>query len=130
MPEVRLRAGGGVSERDEDGDRDEVPSGLSWRRATYRFGPLRNALLAGLLLGLGLLLELLDAPEAVWIALFLAALPIGAWYFAQEGFEELVEEREIGIEALMLLAAAGALVFGLFEEAAAVGGRAGRRGGA
>ena len=110
-----------MSERDEDDDdRDEVPRSLSWRRATYTFGPLRNALLAGLLLGLGLLLELLDAPEAVSIALFLAALPIGAWYFAQEGFEELVEEREIGIEALMLLAAAGALVFGLFEEAAAL----------
>ncbi|MGH2946918.1 MAG: heavy metal translocating P-type ATPase [Solirubrobacteraceae bacterium] len=109
-----------MSERDEDDDRDEVPRGLSWRRATYTFGPLRNALLAGLLLGLGLLLELLDAPEALGIALFLAALPIGAWYFAQEGFKEFVEEREIGIEALMLLAAAGALVFGLFEEAAAL----------
>ena len=30
------------------------------------------------------------------------------------------EEREIGIEALMLLAAAGCLVFGLCEEAAAL----------
>jgi len=93
---------------------------LSWRRATHAFGPLRNALLAGLLLGVGLLLELLDAPEAIPIALFLAALPVGAWYFAQEGFEEFVEERGIGIEALMLLAAAGCLVFGLFEEAAAL----------
>ena len=106
-----------MSEGDED---DEVPRGLSWRRATFTFGPLRNALLAGLLLAVGLLLELLDAPEALAIAAFLLALPIGAWYFAQEGFEEFVEEREIGIEALMLLAAAGCLVFGLFEEAAAL----------
>ena len=94
--------------------------GFSWRRATYAFAPLRNALAAGLLLGAGLLIELVDGPEAVAIAAFLAAIPIGAWYFAQEGWEELVEEREIGIEALMLLAAAGALVFGLFEEAAAL----------
>ena len=94
--------------------------GLSWRRATYAFGPLRNALAAGLLLSAGLVLEFLDAPEVAAIAAFLAAIPIGAWYFAQEGWEELIEEREVGIEALMLLAAAGALVFGLFEEAAAL----------
>ena len=98
----------------------EVPRGLSWRAATYRFGPLRNALAAALLVAAGLVVEWLDGPQAVAIALFLSAIPVGAWYFAQEGFEELVEEREIGIEALMLLAAAGALVFGLFEEAAAL----------
>ena len=102
------------------GEHEEVPRGMSWRRATYTFAPLRNALLAGLLLGLGLLLELFDAPEGVAIAAFLAAIAIGARYFAAEGFEEFVEEREIGIEALMLLAAAGAMVFGLFEEAAAL----------
>ena len=98
----------------------EAATAPGWREATYRFGPLRNALLAGLLLGLGLLLELLAAPEALAIAAFVLALPVGAWYFAQEGWEELVDEREVGIEALMLLAAAGALVFGLFEEAAAL----------
>ena len=103
-----------------DGDEIEVAGPLSWREATYRFGPLRNALAAALLVGIGLLLELLDAPEPLAIAAFLLAIPVGAWYFAQEGFEELVDEREIGIEALMLLAAAGALVFGLFEEAAAL----------
>ena len=103
-------------------DDDDAPVGapLSWREATYKFGPLRNALLAALLTGVGLMLEAVDAPEAVAIAVFLTAIPVGAWYFAQEGFEEFVEEREIGIEALMLLAAAGAMVFGLFEEAAAL----------
>ena len=105
---------------DDDDDREAPPPALSWRAATYRFPPLRNALLAGLLLAMGLVLEALDAPEAVAIVPFVLAIPIGAWYFAQEGWGELVDEREIGIEALMLLAAAGALVFGLFEEAAAL----------
>ncbi|GIK77754.1 MAG: cadmium transporter ATPase [Actinomycetes bacterium] len=104
----------------EDDEEVAVGGPLSWREATYRFAPLRNALLAGLLLALGLLLELLGAPGEVAVAAFLAAIPIGAWYFAQEGFEELVAERVIGIEALMLTAAGGALVFGLFEEAAAL----------
>ena len=93
---------------------------LTLREATYRFGPLRNALAAGLLLALGIALEALDAPDGVAIAVFLLAIPVGAWYFAQEGWEEFVEEREIGIEALMLIAAIGAMVFGLFEEAAAL----------
>ena len=105
-----------------DDDDDDAPAGapLSWRQATYKFAPLRNALAAALLVAAGLIVEWLDGPEAVAIALFLVAIPVGAWYFAQEGFEDLIEEHQIGIEALMLLAAAGALVFGLFEEAAAL----------
>jgi len=105
---------------DDDDDEIVVECGLSWREATYKFPPLRNALIAGLLLGVGIALELLDAPEAVAIAVFVAAIVIGAWFFAQEGWEEFAEEREIGIEALMLIAAAGCIVFGLWEEAAAL----------
>ena len=62
----------------------------------------------------------LGAPEALSLALFLTAIAIGGFYFAREGLEELVEEREVGIEILMLVAAAGAMAFGLFEEAAAL----------
>jgi len=98
----------------------EAATGLSWREAAFRFGPLRNALLAGIALVVGLVLEFTGASEVLAIAAFLVAIPVGAWYFTQEGWEELVEEREIGVEALMLIAAAGCLVFGLFEEAAAL----------
>lgn len=98
----------------------EAATGLSWREAAFRFGPLRNALLAGIALVVGLVLEFTGASEVLAIAAFLVAIPVGAWYFTQEGWEELVEEHEIGVEALMLIAAAGCLVFGLFEEAAAL----------
>ena len=108
-----------MSEEDAQNEA-EVPRGLSWRQATYRFAPLRNALIAGLLLALGVLLELAGAPEGVAIAAFVGAIPVGAWFFAREGWEEFVEEREIGIEALMLIAAAGCIVLGLWEEAAAL----------
>ena len=97
-----------------------APRRLSWLEATYRFPPLRNALLSGILLAAGLVLEAADAPEGVAIAVFCVAIVVGARYFAAEGLEELVSEREVGIEILMLLAAAGAIVFGLFEEAAAL----------
>ena len=105
---------------DDDDDEREAPPRLSWREATYRFPPLRNALAAGALLLIGLIVEWSGGPEAAALPLFLLAIGIGAWYFAQEALEELIEEREIGIELLMSLAAAGAMVFGLFEEAAAL----------
>jgi Cd2+/Zn2+-exporting ATPase len=88
--------------------------------ATYRFPPLRNALAAALLTVAGVVAGWLGAAEAVSLALFLAAIAIGGFYFAREGLEELVEEREVGIEILMLVAAFGAMAFGLFEEAAAL----------
>jgi len=108
----------GVSEHEGGGE--SAPSALSWREAAYRFGPLRNALIAALLTCLGLVLEATGAPEVIAVTVFVVATVIGGWYFAREGLEEFAEEREIGIEALMLCAAAGAAVFGLWEEAAAL----------
>ena len=107
-------------EHEHDEEEREPRPRLSWREATYRFPPLRNALAAGALLLAGLIVEWTGGPEAVALPLFLLAIAIGSWYFAREALEELVEEREIGIELLMSLAAIGAMVFGLFEEAAAL----------
>ena len=98
----------------------ELEERISWREATYRFPPLRNALAAALLTVAGIVAGWLGAPEAVSLALFLAAIPIGGFFFAREGLEELLEKREVGIEILMLVAAFGAMAFGLFEEAAAL----------
>lgn len=120
MPELWSRPAAAVSVSACGCGNSEVATGLSWREAAFRFGPLRNALLAGIALVVGLVLEVVGAPEALAISAFLIAIPVGAWYFTQEGWEELVEEHEIGVEALMLVAAAGCLVFGLFEEAAAL----------
>lgn len=68
----------------------------------------------------GIVAGWLGASEGISLVLFLSAIPVGGFYFAREGFEELVEERKVGIEMLMLVAAAGAMAFGLFEEAAAL----------
>ena len=114
MPALRGREESSLSEGHELEER------LSWREATYRFPPLRNALAAAVLTVAGVAAGWLGAPGAVSLALFLAAIAIGGFFFAREGLEELVEEREVGIEILMLVAAAGAMAFGLFEEAAAL----------
>ena len=93
---------------------------LRWREAILRFPPLRNAAVAALLTVAGVLVEWRTDSEWVAVPLFAAAIVIGGYFFAREGLEEFIEEREVGIEALMLLAAAGAIAFGLYEEAAAL----------
>ncbi|MBY0497595.1 MAG: cation-translocating P-type ATPase [Cyanobacteria bacterium] len=56
--------------------------------------------------------------ETFALALYLASTVSGAWYFGREAIEELIFEREIGIELLMLVAAAVAIVMGQAGEGA------------
>lgn len=85
----------------------------------WRFRPLQMALASGLVLGIGFLLEKTGTiPESAALFFYLAAIPIGAYFWVREGLEELLEERVIGIEFLMAAAAAGAGALGLWEEAA------------
>ena len=87
----------------------------------WRFPPLRNALLAGILAGAAWLAEMAGAlGENTATLLYLVAIPAGAWYWAREGVEKLVRERAVDIEILMLAATAGAGALGLWEEAAAL----------
>ncbi|MDX2300463.1 MAG: heavy metal translocating P-type ATPase [Xanthomonadaceae bacterium] len=87
----------------------------------WQFPALRNALVAGIVAGLAFALERMGAiahHNAMWA--YIAAIPLGAWYWAREGVEELIEEREVGIGILMLAATAGAAILGLWDEAAAL----------
>ena len=87
----------------------------------WRYPPLRNALLAGLIAGAGFVLAHLDLiPERIENVFYWLAIPLGGWHWSREGIEELIEEKEVGIEILMLAATAGSGVLGLWDEAAAL----------
>lgn len=87
----------------------------------YGHPPLRNALIAALLAGTGFILGHLGIiPAEIENLLFLIAIPIGAYHWTREGIEELISEHEIGIEILMIGATLGAIVLGLWDEAAAL----------
>jgi Cd2+/Zn2+-exporting ATPase len=87
----------------------------------YGFPPLRNALIAAGIAVSGFVLGFLGIiPELVVNLFFLVAILIGAYHWAREGFEELIHEHAIDIEMLMIAAALGAIVLGLWEEAAAL----------
>lgn len=97
-------------------ERDEESEAYSGR--WYGFPPLRNALFSGAFLIVGWIARRLDAPDFLPLALFVLAILIGAYYWLREGWEEFVEEREVGIEALMAFAALGAVILGEWFEAA------------
>ena len=100
-----------ANERDED-----EAEGFSgpW----YAFPPMRNALVSGALLFLGWLIPRFGVPDVVPDILFGLAILVGAYYWAREGVEEFVKEREVGIEALMAFATIGAVILGEYFEAA------------
>jgi heavy metal translocating P-type ATPase len=85
----------------------------------YTYPQMRNALIAGALIGLSYLLSHFShIPEYFTTVLYILAAIIGGYYWAKEGIEELIHCKEIDIELLMLSAAIGAGVLGLWEEAA------------
>ena len=78
--------------------------------------PWRNAkvvasAISGLLLLAGWLASS-KAPPRVVVGVYVASLAVGGYFFAREAVEDLVREREIGIELLMTLAAVVATVMG------------------
>ncbi len=102
-------------ERDEDDEEHHgAPVGPWW---TYP--PILGAIVSGLLLAGGFLGDLAGIlPDPLPIVLYLASIPFGGYWWAREGLEELIHEREVGIEALMGVATIGAAALGAWEEAA------------
>ncbi len=87
----------------------------------WGFPPLRNALVAGMIAGPAFLLAFSGTISgSVENILYWIAIPIGAWYWAQEGLEELVRDHEVNISMLMIAATTGSGILGMWEEAAAL----------
>lgn len=77
-----------------------------------------TAFASGVLLLVGWLIGLAGAPELISTIIFIAAILIGGYYFGREAIEELIFERQIGIELLMSVAAVVASVMGETLEGA------------
>lgn len=74
--------------------------------------------ISGLLLAIGFFGGRLGLAAPLGTGLYVFAVIVGGWYFGREALEELVEEREIGIELLMSTAAIVAGLMGQWAEAA------------
>ncbi len=85
----------------------------------YAHPPMRNALIAGLLTGIAFVLAHIRViPSPVEISIYVVAILLGGYHWSREGIEELIEEKEIGIEILMLSATIGSSILGMWDEAA------------
>jgi heavy metal translocating P-type ATPase len=105
----------------QDLEPGEVPSGAdALLPALWRSQEVRWSAASGLLIAVGYLAGPLGAPGVVSTVLFIVAALVGARFFAAEAIEELITEREIGIELLMTVAAVVAGALGAWSEAAAL----------
>ena len=85
----------------------------------YAHPPMRNALISGLLTGISYGLAHLGLiPSVAEISIYVFAIILGGYHWGREGIEELIEEKEIGIEILMMAAAIGSAILGMWDEAA------------
>ncbi|WKW13671.1 heavy metal translocating P-type ATPase [Pseudogemmatithrix spongiicola] len=88
------------------------PTTMVARPRPWRNPRVVTSALSGVLLLTGWLLSRGGAPEVAATAVFIASLIIGGYYFGREAIEELLLEREVGIELLMATAAVVATLMG------------------
>ena len=103
---------GDVRDHDADVDDNDGPEHL-WESREIRWSALSGALLA-----IGFAADRLGADDLVVNAIYIASTLAGLRFFALEALEELREEREVGIELLMTVAALVAGALGMWGEAA------------
>lgn len=84
----------------------------------WRNPKVLTAAASGVLLLVGWLIGLAGVPEQVSLVIYITATLIGGYYFGREALEELIYEREIGIELLMAIAAIVATAMGQAAEGA------------
>ncbi len=85
----------------------------------YSHPPMRNALIAGLLVGAAFVMAHTRLVSSqIEVAIYVVAIVIGGYHWIREGFEELIEEKEVGIDILMFAAVVGSAVLGMWDEAA------------
>lgn len=75
------------------------------------------AILSGILIAIAWSVEARELTTAA-IIFYVAAYLIGGFYKAKEGFEEIVIEKKLSVEFLMILAAIGAAIIGYWFEGA------------
>ena len=91
---------------------------MAQRPTIWRNPKVVTSAISGVLLLVGWLISRAGAPELILTGFYLASLLIGGYYFGREALEELIFEREVGIELLMAIAAVVATLLGLPEEGA------------
>ena len=78
---------------------------------------MRNTIICAVLIVAGIILQS-QGLENVAIPVFIVAFLIGGYYSAKNGIEELIYDKHLNVDVLMILAAIGASVIGYWMEGA------------
>jgi Cd2+/Zn2+-exporting ATPase len=100
----------------------EGPEGADqawWQRLWSRRRNL-TTLVSGLLIALAAAFNLLSLPEALVAGTFVAAILVGGYYVARAGWAALRTAHSLDMNALMTIAAVGAVLIGEWAEGAMV----------
>lgn len=90
----------------------------SWRERLWRRRRDLTTVGSGLLIAVAVLLQLLESPEAVIASVYVAAILVGGYYVARTGWVALRTARSLDMNALMTIAALGAIFVGEWAEGA------------
>ncbi len=88
-----------------------------WQRLWARRRDL-TTLVSGLLIALAVVFSLLGLPEAVVAGTFVAAILVGGYFVARAGWAALRTAHSLDMNALMTIAAVGAVLIGEWAEGA------------
>jgi Cd2+/Zn2+-exporting ATPase len=113
----RVAEGMGYSLRSEAAPYDEEAA-LTWRDRLWQRRRDLTTMTAGLLIALAVVMQLLDLPEPVVAVTYVAAIAIGGYYIARSGWAALRTAHTLDMNALMTIAAVGAVFVGEWAEGA------------
>jgi len=90
----------------------------TWRERLWKRRRDLSTVAAGLLIAVAVVLQLLGLPEPVVAATFVAAILTGGYYIGRSGWAALRTARTLDMNALMSIAAIGAIFVGEWAEGA------------
>ena len=99
-------------------DVDQEPQPATGREWLWRRRRDVATLVSGLLIATAVLLSLLDTPEPIVAAVYVAAIAAGGFYIARSGWAALRTAHSLDMNALMTIAAVGAIFIGEWAEGA------------
>ncbi|MGD8625081.1 MAG: heavy metal translocating P-type ATPase [Anaerolineae bacterium] len=89
-----------------------------WRDWLWRHRRDLTAAGSGLLIGLAVIFQLLNLPQGLVAGVYIAAIAVGGYYIARAGWAALRAARSLDMNALMTIAAVGAVFVGEWAEGA------------
>ena len=90
----------------------------TWRERLWQRRRDLTTVVAGLLISLAVVLQLLGSPEPVVAGTFVAAIVTGGYYISRSGWAALRTAHTLDMNALMSIAAVGAIFVGEWAEGA------------